>query len=747
MRHPALKALTLPEKTALLSGGAFWQSADVERLGISGATLTDGPHGVRKQDAAADHLGINESIPSTAFPTAAATGSSWDPALLERMGAALGAESRELGVDVLLGPGVNIKRSPLCGRNFEYFSEDPLLTGKLGAAWVRGLQSQGVGASVKHFAANNQETDRQRVSAEVDERTLREIYLRAFEIIVAEARPATVMCSYNRVNGVFASQNHWLLTEVLRDEWGFDGYVVSDWGAVIDHVAAVAAGLDLEMPSSRGRGAAAVRTAIEEGRLDESVVDTAVSRILTVHDRLRSSRTPVDPDASADSHHALAREIAAASAVLLANDGDLLPLNPDEGEAIAVIGEFARTPRYQGAGSSHINPTRLDTALASITGRTDREVLFAAGFGIEADVDDAADEALRAEAVDVASRAEVAVVFLGLPPIAESEGYDRTHLRLPKAQLRLLDEVAAVNDKVVVVLSNGSVVQLDGVRARTASILEMWLSGQAGGSATADILFGDREPGGRLAETIPLRLEDTPAHVNWPGSEGRVHYGERIYVGYRWYDTTDREVAFPFGHGLGYTTFDYADLTVEADATGATAEVTVVNTGDRTGSEVVQLYVSDVEASVDRPVRELAAFEKITLDPGTSTRVRLVVDARAWSFWSRDGWRVESGDFVVSVGASSRDLRLSRNVTIEVPESSVRLDADSTLGEWVTHPGGLAVLETALPRLHPEAKNLTSGETLRLSASIPLRQLMGMAGADDPHALVDELLTRAANAG
>ncbi|MEN2739653.1 glycoside hydrolase family 3 C-terminal domain-containing protein [Microbacterium sp. X-17] len=736
MRHPHLDSLSLDEKTSLLSGGSFWRSADIERVGITGATLTDGPHGVRKQDAAADHLGINESIPSTAFPTAAATGSSWDTDLLERMGAALGVESRELGVDVLLGPGVNLKRSPLCGRSFEYFSEDPLLSGKLGAAWVRGLQDQGVGASVKHFVANDQETDRQRISAEVDERTLRELYLRPFEIIVEEARPATVMCSYNRINGVFASENRWLLTSVLRDEWGFDGYVVSDWGAVTDAVAAVDAGLDLEMPPSHGRGPAAVAAAVQSGRISEDTIDEAASRILTVHERLRATRRPVTADW--DAHHTLAREIAAASAVLLKNEGRILPLDPSNGGTIAVIGEFARTPRYQGAGSSHINPTRLDDALSAIRSRAGRNVAFAPGFTIDSDDDGS----LRTQAVEIARTAEVAVVFLGLPPIDESEGYDRTHLELPRTQRQLVAEVLDVNKNVIIVLSNGSVVNMEDFRDQAPAILEMWLAGQAGGSATSDILFGDREPGGRLAETIPLRLKDTPAFVNWPGGDGRVHYGERVYIGYRWYDVTDRDVAYPFGHGLSYTEFAYSDLVLTADPEGAIVELSVSNVGERLGSEVVQVYVGDVESSVDRPIRELAGFLKVVLDPGQSKRIRVPVDGRAWSFWSKDGWRAETGDFEIAVGASSRDLRLVTTVTIDFPDSEPPLDSDSTLGDWVTHPRGLPVLEDALLGLHPEARNLTSGEVLRLSSSIPLRQLFGMAGSSDPNGLVSDLLAR-----
>jgi beta-glucosidase len=681
MAHPLIDKLTLEEKASLVSGATFWTTRAVERLGIEAATLTDGPHGVRMQIADAGQLSINNSHPATAFPTAAALGSSWDPELLAEVGRALGAESRGLDVDVLLGPGVNIKRSPLCGRNFEYFSEDPLVAGTLATAWVDGVQSQGVGASLKHYAANNQETDRMRISAEVDERTLREIYFPAFEHTVKQARPATLMCSYNRLNGTYASQNHWLLTDVLRGDWGFEGYVMSDWGAVADPVAAVAAGLDLEMPSSGERGPKAIAEAVRAGTLDETVLDQAVSRILTTHDRLRAARAESGFEPQA--HHALARRAAAAGSVLLKNPDGVLPLSPDEGGRIAVIGEFARTPRYQGAGSSHINPTRLDDALTAIRAATSREVVFEPGFTFSG----ASDQALVAAAVEAARSAEVVLAFLGLPDAAESEGFDRAHLNLPSSQLQLLEALRGTGTKIVVVLSNGAVVTLDEVDDAAAAVLEMWLGGQAGGSAAADILFVVTEPEGRLAETVPHRLQDTPAFVNWPGNQGKVVYGERLYVGYRWYDTVGRDVAYPFGHGLGYTTFGYSDAIVTvADPTVAAAvvEVTVTNTGERAGAEVVQVYVADPVAGVDRPQHELRAFTKVRLAAGESRRVRLELDERAFAFWSSQspkGWRVEPGEFVVEIGASSRDLRHTESITLDVAVPPVVLGAESTYEE------------------------------------------------------------------
>ncbi|MEW1847455.1 glycoside hydrolase family 3 C-terminal domain-containing protein [Nonomuraea angiospora] len=737
--------LTLEEKARLVSGASFWTTAEVSHAGVPAALLTDGPHGVRLQRSGVDHLGLADSMPATAFPTAAALGSSWDDGLLREVGEALAVEARALGVDVLLGPGVNMKRSPLCGRNFEYFAEDPLLAGVMGAAWVAGLQSRGVGASVKHFAANNQETDRMRVSAEVDERTLREIYLRAFEHVVREARPATIMCSYNRVNGVYASENPWLLTTVLREEWGFDGYVVSDWGAVHDPVAAVRSGLDLEMPGTGGRSAAAIVEAVRAGELSEEVLDVAVERLVSTHERLREGRADAAPDF--DAHHALARRVAAECAVLLKNDGGLLPLDPESGGPIAVLGEFARTPRYQGAGSSLINPTRLDDALTAIRAATSREVAFAPGFRLDGEPD----AALLAEAVEAARGAAAVLLFLGEPSEAESEGFDREDLDLPEAQLRLLEAVAAVNPSVAVVLSNGGVVLTGPLTEHAAALLEMWLAGQAGGGAAADLIFGHADPSGRLAETVPHRLSDTPAHVNWPGSEGQVLYGERLYIGYRWYDRTGRDVAFPFGFGLSYTTFAYSDLAVHVpDPARAEArvEVTVTNTGTREGAEVVQVYVSDPVADVDRPERELRGFRKVRLAPGESARVAIELDARAFSYWStRHGrWVAEPGEYGVHVGRSSRDLLLEQRVHLDVEPPQAALTADGTLQEWLAHPRGRKIVEEVLLKAADGQQSFfTDPASQALIAQIPLATLLSMGasqGGQQPPSM-DDLLRMA----
>jgi beta-glucosidase len=734
-----LAGMSVAEKASLVCGATTWSTAAVERLGVPALVLTDGPHGVRKLAEGAQPLDIYNTEPATAFPTASATGSSWDLALLEEIGVALAAESRELGVDVLLGPGVNIKRSPLCGRNFEYFSEDPVLSGALAAAWVRGLEAGGVGASVKHFAANNQETDRMRVSVEVDERTLREIYFPAFEHVVREARPSTVMCSYNAINGVLASQHEWLLTEVLRDDWGFDGFVVSDWGAVLDVAAAVGAGLDLKMPADGGKAVATLTEVVAAGTLDEAKLDRAVERILRIIARLLAARDG-KPAVDHERHHALARRAAAESAILLTNEDGFLPLDPAGEGTLAVIGEFARTPRFQGGGSSRVRPTRQETALDELTKIVDgrREVVFAPGFTFDG-------EALLDEAVAAARDAAEVVVFLGLPEEDESEGFDRKNLDLPAGQLELLRAVAAVNSRVAVVLSNGGVVLTRPVERHARAVLEMWLGGQASGGAAADVLFGVAEPAGRLAETIPLALSDNPSYVNFPGTPERVLYGERHYVGYRWYDKVDRAVAQPFGHGLSYTTFAYSDLRVDVpDLSRNEAKIafTVTNTGGRAGAEVAQVYVTDVESSVDRPERELKAFRKLRLAPGESATVELTLTERDFAFWDerRHDWTAEPGAFRITVGASSRDLRLSADIELSVAPEPVPLTLESTVEEWVARPSGRDALAEVM------GTAITMGESdpiLRMVGSMPLERLFALGMADLSDDATAALLTRA----
>ncbi|MFF4771641.1 glycoside hydrolase family 3 C-terminal domain-containing protein [Microtetraspora fusca] len=683
--------LTLEEKASLTSGADFWTTKAIERAGVPSIMMTDGPHGLRKQRGGNDHLGIADSVPATCFPPAAGLGSSFDPELARRVGEALGVESAIGDVAVLLGPGVNIKRSPLCGRNFEYFSEDPIVSGVMGAALVRGIQSTGAGASLKHFAANNQETDRMRVSSDVDPRPLREIYLRGFQRVVEDARPWTVMCAYNRINGVYASENPWLLTRVLREEWGFTGLVVSDWGAVADRVASLKAGLDLEMPSSGGRTDAQVVAAVRDGSLDEDTLDTAVARVLDLV-RKAQARPAVAGPLDVEAHHALAREAAGRSIVLLKNDG-VLPLARDT--RVAVIGAFAARPRYQGAGSSLINPTRLDTAIDEIRALSAGEVTYTAGFTLDGTGDAAA---LRDEAVAAASSAEVAVVFLGLPAAEESEGYDRDHIDLPAAQLRLLDAVVAANPRTVVVLSNGGVVALP-FRDRVPAIVEGWLLGQAGGGATADVLFGVVNPSGKLTETIPLRLADTPSYGNFPGESGHVRYGEGLLVGYRWYDARSIEVAYPFGHGLSYTTFRYGDASVSVRAGGDVAvTVPVTNTGQVTGREVVQVYTSLPGSAVQRAPRELKAFASVALEPGETAVAELVVRRADLAYWdvSADRWVVEGGEYVVEVAASSRDVRSAVTVAVTGDDVRLPLTMDSSIGELLAHPVAGPIVRQAM---------------------------------------------------
>lgn len=711
-----LASLTPEEKASLLDGSDFWHTQGLPDRGVPAVMVTDGPHGLRKQPTDGDHLGLGGSVPATCFPPAAGLASSWDVDLLERVGTALGEECRAEGVAVLLGPGVNMKRTPLCGRNFEYFSEDPVLAGDLAAALVRGVQGQGVGTSLKHFAANNQETHRMSVSAEVDERTLREVYLTAFERVVRDAQPWTVMCSYNRINGTYASQDPWLLTQVLRDEWGFTGLVVSDWGAVDDRPLGVAAGLDLEMPSSSGASQAKVLAAVREGRLSQDDVDRAARRVLELVAKAQPGLAEQRPyDAAA--HHALAREAAQRSAVLLKNDpvssrgGDpLLPLDPAArpgGGTVAVVGEMARTPRYQGAGSSQVVPTQLDDALTALRdGVGDRaRVTFAAGYPLEGSpsAGDAAAH-LADEAVDAARAADVVLLFLGLPGSYESEGFDREHLDLPAEQLALLDALLEVNDSVVVVLSNGSAVRLHPWADRVPALLEAWLLGQAGGSAVADLLLGVVSPSGRLAETLPLRLEDTPAFTGFPGEGGVVRYGEGVFIGYRWYDTRQAPVAFPFGHGLTYTTFLHEDLDVEVTGSGADAGVRVgvrvTNTGRVAAAEVVQVYVADPEASVARPDSELKAFARVELEPGRSRTVSFELDARALSYWSpvQRRWVVEGGAFEVRVGASSRDVRLRETVQVTGEDLTPPVALDAEVSTWLDHPAAGPALREVLGR-------------------------------------------------
>ena len=742
--------MTLEEKAGLCSGADFWHTKAVERLGVPASMVSDGPHGLRKQDDKVDHLGVNDSIRAVCFPAACATAASFDRAMVTRMGEAIGDSCQHERLSVVLGPAVNIKRSPLCGRNFEYFSEDPYLAGEMAASFIHGVQSRNVGTSIKHFAANSQEHRRMSSSAEIDERTLREIYLPAFETAVKREQPWTVMCSYNRLNGVFASEHPWLLTELLRKEWGFEGYVMSDWGAVADRVAGLKAGLDLEMPSSSGVNDRKIVAAVREGRLDEKLVDQACERILNIVYRYVENARP-DTPWDMEAQHAMAADIAAECMVLLKNEGDLLPLSKQD--SIAFIGEFAKTPRYQGGGSSHINSFKVVGALAAAQGLN---VTYAPGYSV---AEDAVDDALIAEAVAAAKTTKVAVVFAGLPDSYESEGYDRSHMRLPEAQNRLIEAVAAANPNTVVVLHNGSPVEMPWI-GQVKAVLEAYLGGQAVGEATVRVLFGDANPSGHLAETFPLKLSDNPSYLYYLGEFDRTEYREGVFVGYRYYDKKEMPVLFPFGHGLSYTTFQYSNLRLSQDGMRddetQTVTVTVTNTGKRAGKAVAQLYVGAVGGDYIRPVRELKGFQKVALAPGESKDLTFTLDKRSFALWNDQlhDWYVPGGQYTIEVGASSRDLPLRTEITltstVELPR---HYDENSIFLDLMRDPRAAELLKQFRASMRPPvtednpsdaAKEAISEEmSLAMMRYSPLRSAISFGGdqrvADAIQALIKAL--------
>ncbi|MCL6605214.1 MAG: glycoside hydrolase family 3 C-terminal domain-containing protein [Paenibacillus sp.] len=683
-----ISQMTLEEKAGLCSGLDFWHTKGIERLGIPALMVTDGPHGLRKQKESADHLGLHNSVPATCFPSAAGMASSWNRELIGQVGEALGAECQAENVAVLLGPGTNIKRSPLNGRNFEYFSEDPYLSSEMGANHIRGVQSQGVGTSLKHFAANNQEHRRMSTDAVIDERTLREIYLASFEGAVKNSQPWSVMCSYNRVNGEYASESEYLLTRILRDEWGFEGFVVSDWGAVNERVKALQAGLELEMPSSAGIGDAKIVAAVKSGELAIETLDLAVERMITFILKTVDNQKE-NAVFNADDHHRLAREVARESMVLLRNEEGILPLSKEG--TIAIIGEFAKNPRYQGGGSSHVNPTKLDdafTEMKAVAGAT-VELLYAQGY--ELDSKNINGELLQ-EARTTAAKADKAVLFLGLPDSYESEGYDRTHLSLPESHIALIEAVAEVQSNIVIVLSNGSPIEMPWLH-KTKGILEAYLGGQAFGGAIADLLFGEVSPSGKLAETFPVKLSDNPSFLNFPGEGDKVEYREGLFVGYRYYDKKEIEPLFPFGFGLSYTDFKYSDLKLSRssikDTETVQVSVTVTNTGNYPGKEIVQLYVSDVESSMIRPLQELKGFTKLELQPGEQKEVTFELNKRSFAYYNVNigDWHVESGNFMIDVGSSSRDIRLSATIDVEsTTPLAVHFHRNTTVGDLLENP-------------------------------------------------------------
>ena len=674
------------ERIRLVSGASFWFTEGLPDHGVEPIMLTDGPHGLRKQAGEGDHAGLHESMPATCFPTASALASTWDPALLEEVGAALGRECAAEQVGVLLGPGLNIKRHPAGGRSFEYLSEDPLLSGRMAAALVRGIQEQGVGACLKHYAANNQETDRMRIDTVVDERTLREIYLTGFEIAVREAQPWTVMCAYNLVNGEHAGESRTLLTEVLRDEWGFDGLVMTDWIATYDRPLGVHAGLDLEMPSSTGAWDSAVAAALDTGTLAPADLDTAAGRVVTLALKVAAERASRPaPEQSAelhDAHHALARRAAAAGSVLLTNDGTL-PLAPRG--RVALIGAFAESPRHQGGGSSLVNATRMDTALQTMRDRlgADGEVVYAPAY------DPATGEATEQQtehALAAVEGADAVVLMVGLPTSFESEGYDRESLAIPASHIRLIEAITARHDRVVVTLSNGAPVDMPWAD-RPQAILESYLGGQAAGSAVVDVLFGDVEPTGRLAESFPVNRTDLPADSDFASRPTQVVYREGLHVGYRFHDTFGVPARFPFGHGLGYSTLEMGAPKVTGRGTARTVTVPVTNKGARAGSTVVQLYVHDPVSTLHRPAQELKGFAKVTVEPGETVDAVIRLDDRSFAVYdvADSAWKVEAGEYELRIGASSTDIAHVKTVKITstdtvtpvpAPASALATDAE-----------------------------------------------------------------------
>lgn len=661
-----ISQMTLEEKASLCSGLDFWNTKGIERLGIPSIMVTDGPHGLRKQAEGADHLGIYNSIPSTCFPSAVGLASTWNKELINQVGIALGEECQAENVGVLLGPGANIKRSPLCGRNFEYFSEDPYLSSQMAANHVKGVQSQGVGTSLKHFAANNQEHRRMSVDAIVDERTLREIYLASFEDVIKEAQPWTVMSAYNKINGEYASENTYLLNDILKDEWGFEGFVVSDWGAVNERVASLANGLELEMPSSFGIGEKKIIDAVNGGELTVEKLDQSVERLLNIIFKAVDNQLE-NAVYSKEAHHQLAREVASESMVMLQNEDSILPLKKEG--TVAVIGEFAKQPRYQGGGSSHINPTKLESILEEIemVSGEKTNILFAQGYDLASDD---VDENMINEAKKVAESADTAVLFVGLPDRYESEGFDRKHLQMPKNHVQLIEAIAEVQNNIVIVLSNGAPIEMPWI-GKVKGILEGYLGGQALGGAIADILFGDANPSGKLAETFPKVLSDNPSYLNFPGEGDKVEYKEGVFVGYRYYDKKKIEPLFPFGFGLSYTNFQYSNLSIDKkeikDTDTVSVRVNVRNTGNIAGKEIVQLYIKDIESSMIRPEKELKGFEKVELQPGEEKTVSFTLNKRSFAYYNVEwkDWHVETGDFEILVGKSSKEIVLHDSIFVQ----------------------------------------------------------------------------------
>ena len=749
-----ISEMTLEEKASLCSGLDSWHTKDVKRLRIPSIMMADGPHGLRKQVKETDHSESKSSIPATCFPSGATLACSWDRKLIEKVGIALGEECQTEGVSIILGPSANIKRSPLCGRNFEYFSEDPYLSSQMAECHIKGVQSQGIGTSLKHFAANNQEHRRMSVDTIIDERTLREIYLASFEGAVKQAQPWTVMCSYNKINGEYCSENKYLLTDILKDDWGHKGIVISDWGAVNERVKGLAAGLELEMPSSWGIGDKKIIKAIESGQLDEKVLNKAVERLLTVIFKAENNKKE-DVSYNIDEHHQLAKEVAGECMVLLKNEDHILPLKKNV--TIALIGGFAKISRYQGGGSSHINPTKIDSTydeMVKITSNNVR-IRYVQGYLIDSDE---IDESLIDEAKETAKNTDVAVVFVGLPDRYESEGYDRNHMDIPENHKNLIEAVAEVQKNIVVVLGNGAPIEMPWV-GKAKGIIEGYLGGQAVGGAIADVLFGITNPCGKLAETFPIKLSHNPSYINFPGEEDKVEYKEGLFVGYRYYDTKGIDPLFPFGYGLSYTNFEYTDISVDKnkikDTGTVTVKVKVKNMGSIVGKEIIQLYIRDIESSVIRPLKELKGFEKVELQPDEEKEVSFILDKRSFAYYNVDikDWHVESGDYEILIGKSSKEIVLRKTINIQ---STVNLrkkfHRNSTVGDLMNDPRGKMIIEKTIQQLKQhdgmsfELSQMENSEMGKaLMKYMPLRGLINFSNGAFREEMLENLIVELNN--
>ena len=758
-----ISRMTLEEKAGLCSGEDFWHTKGIGRLGIPSVMVSDGPHGLRKQEDEADHLGINDSIKAVCFPAGCATASSFDRDLLEELGEIIGNECQAENISTILGPAMNIKRSPLCGRNFEYYSEDPLVSSEMSSAFVRGVQSKSVGTSPKHFMTNNQEYHRMTSSSEMDERTMREIYLASFENTVKKEKPWTIMNSYNKLNGTYLCENKEMLSDVLRDEWGFDGYVITDWGAMNERVEALKAGCNLEMPASGGKTDKEIVDAVKSGELDEAVLDQRCEEFLNIIFRYIDNRNE-NAVFNREQDHEKARHIEEECIVLLKNEDSILPLSPEQ--KTAFIGKYAAAPRFQGGGSSHINSFKTESAMDAldIVDRVNKEnIIYAQGYD---DLEDKTDEDLLREAVEMARNVEAAVIFAGLPDSFESEGYDRTHMRMPQCQIALIEEVTKVQPNTIVVLHNGAPVEMPWID-KVKAVVEVYLGGQAVGGATVNVLYGNTNPSGHLAETFPLRVQDTPCYLTYGGEHDRSVYSEGVFVGYRYYTSKDMNVLFPFGHGLSYTTFSYDNLTVEREMIRESEKlrvsVDVTNTGDQSGKEVVQLYVAPKDGTVIRPVRELRAFDKIGLAPGETKTVTFLLDSRAYAYWSTEihGWHVESGEYDIQIGKNAQDIVLSKTVYVESEHKIPKVfTLNSTMGEIMADPKGKAIFEQVMSEMagsdaqEMESKSL-EGDGDAISAEMmaammegmPLRQLISFVPGVTKEALTSLVKTLNENTG